>query len=277
MPPIVIPSPRVLDQTFPKSKFELRLAAASLGELVKSARNGHLRVGLTDAIRELTRGENYDWSTSTNRLRLDILNQFAQLFLVATDSVTLDSTHHGAYTAHPTPCGLPSTDGLAGIWADEVGELRSRHDRVTGTRRPGCLAIACDEAWAGTQDRSCANEPNDPPPLPTVGPAEVDGLSDAFTRSAPKSPAGTKVSVAAAKRHVHLLGGDVQEQDDGSHIPVKFDRSRTWALDTNNDPVPDTYLDELRPITGMPLAEIKTVLVRGTRPVEVCVLDTGRT
>ena len=58
----------------------------------------------------------------------------------------------------------------------------------------------------------------------------------------------------------------VENPTRGSHYKVRFPGRRSWVLDRNEDPLKDTFIKELVPITGYPFEVIKSALLYGDLP-----------
>src|SRR5690242_3383311 len=59
MPPLLCPSPIILDHSFPRSVQELRIAARALGELVEVVDEGRAGLALTGALRQFV--QLFEW------------------------------------------------------------------------------------------------------------------------------------------------------------------------------------------------------------------------
>jgi hypothetical protein len=213
--------------------------------------------------------DSFDWSQNPGQLLNEIYKLHA-MWITRPTPITLlvDFSDELGAVPHPPPCGIPELAGLVEFWAVEVGQIRARHDRTVG-RRPGCVGVACGEAWAGVQAIACPTDATGQgaSPFETIGPDGVAGLEDAWSLSVrPRAAPRSQVPFNAALANIALLGGIVGPRTATSHIPIRFPGARTWVLDSNDDPVPDAYLDALKPTTGLSLPEIKSVLLHGNRP-----------
>ncbi|HVU46044.1 MAG TPA: hypothetical protein VHD85_07960 [Terracidiphilus sp.] len=100
-----------------------------------------------------------------------------------------------------------------------------------------------------------------------VGPDDLPALGDFERWVIPDGLSNQSVSYDAAKRNLHVIGGDVAKKPEGSHYKVTFKgASRSWVLDSNEDPVQERYLDELKPLTGLPGDVIRYALACGKLP-----------
>ena len=263
MPPLIVPSPIVLDHSFPRSDLELRIAAAALGALVRAGQRGDLKIAISSVLREFT--SEIDWTSPHQGLLREIYVLHAQWFLRPTDLVQdFDLSSDPPAGPHPLPCRLLDSSRLTSKWAEEVGRLHARHNRMIA-ERPGCIGIACAEAFADPMLPACPTQEVDT--LAIVGPSDLSSLSDAYSWQAKPVPGGAWISLSAAEKHIHLLGGALGPKKSGSHRSVIFPGHRSWVLD--NDPVPNAFLNELKPITGMSLDVIRSVLYYGEPPVHI--------
>ena len=205
--------------------------------------------------------EDFDWTASADPLFREIYRLHVQWLLQPSRSVvSIDLTDDQGARPHPLPCDTDGS-GLAGLWSLEVGRLRARHERLVGS--PDCVGIACAEAWSALPNPRSACPKASGDGFAPVGPAEVGTLQDAYVSKAPPVPSGSSITVQRAQANVGYLGGTVARRR-SSHISITFRDARTWVLDTNVDPVPETFLRELVPITGLSLAVIRSVLFFGT-------------
>ncbi len=103
---------------------------------------------------------------------------------------------------------------------------------------------------------------------PLVGPATLDDLTDAYDWVVPDGIRRRKVGVQDAYRNCAAIGAiRVEAPDKDSHYKVWFRHAeRPWTFSANDDPVPQQYLRELRPLTGYSLDVIIFALLNGRLP-----------
>jgi hypothetical protein len=264
MPPLVCPSPNILDQSFPRSIEELRLVSKALGRLTQGLEQQEFGVVLTKPIRDfIASGEFFDWSKIREFPQLQaIYYALAQLGLQQAGVQSFDLSGVLGYRKHPVPKGC--LDGIiVDDWADEIGRLYLVHHRCAD--RIGFIGVACTHAFAEEPLGEYEN-PEDQPCFPLVGPDQVHALNDSEFWDVPDDVSRRNVSFDDAKKKICLLGGVVTKPSGGSHYQVKFAGHRTWPLDANHPEVPERYLRELREITGFDLPVIKYVLLLGKWP-----------
>jgi hypothetical protein len=255
-PPVVCPSPALLDQSFPRNVEELTRVAVALGTLGAMMSADDVRLLLTHAFEDLFLS--FEWQRTQTPLLRDIHRMLALWFQQTHGVITIDLPDE-TVTPHPLPQGC-SGDGLAEFWAQDVAKVLAAHNQCCLRDGP-FIGVACDKAFAGEPLGSYEN-PQGLPVLPLVGPDNVKELAPAYEWRVSVDLLRKDVSFADAKKHVPLLGGRVQGAT-GSHYPVKFRGARTWVLDWNDDPVPDTFIRELVEITGYPFPVIKATLLTG--------------
>ena len=101
--------------------------------------------------------------------------------------------------------------------------------------------------------------------FPLVGSDDLSTLVDAYEWEIPDDLHSKQVSFKDAKKHIIVLGASRVEKPlhGGSHFVVRFEGSRSWPLDRNEDPRKDAFLNQLVPITGYPFEVIKSTLLTG--------------
>ncbi len=266
MPPLLCGSPCIMDQSFPRDTQELSLVADALGGIEECVSENRAHLLLTDTLAELV--EAFDWNrTKDFPILIDIYRLLTNWFLQPHERLVRVSVDDIAtYSPHPVPEGVEGK-GLVELWSDEVGKLLELHDKCTDDNSY-FVGIACERAFGGAEVSKY------PPPassraFPLVGPSSIDILADGYLwEGIPSNVRDRRVSIAHARKNLGLLGARAIEnpRSGTSHSRVTFDGARSWTLDTNNDPIPETFLKELVPITGFPLAVIKTALTEGSMP-----------
>lgn len=269
MPPLLCPSPVLLDQSFPRDEDQLNLVAVALGEVIGCVERNEAHLLLTETLREFV--ESFDWNPPRPfSLLTDIHRLLSLLYLQPNERlIMVDVASVGSYEPHPIPKGCENT-GLIELWADELGKILTLHDQCY--TESFFIGIACECAFSGEE----ANEYKNPDELrafPLVGPDDLPNLEDAFEWTPTKSSFNDirlmEVSFDAAQRNIDVLGAIRVEnpRGGGSHYIVIFNGGRSWPLDKNTDPVPERFLKQLIPITGYPLLVIKHALIFGELPI----------
>jgi len=269
MPPLLCPSPLILDQRFPRSERELGIAATSLGTLQELVESDSVMLLMTQALAETA--EPFCWSQEgQGRLLWEIWRLVNQWLLQPHEGlVVLDVSCVGSSTPHPVPARCLN-QGQVAAWARELGRVYARHRECCGRELP-CVGVACALGFAGLGTDTYDN-PDDMDCFPLVGAEDFqEQLADAFTWSTRPNVHGEPVRTSDAKKNVWLLGADLRGGE-GSHREAVFQGARTWPIDDNYQHVPERHLRQLVPITRLELDVIKQVLIDGEFPPRICKL-----
>lgn len=267
MPPLLCPSPLILDHSFPHSSEELRNVAVALGELDGLVDKGSVEIALTGAMQEFL--EMFDWSESDSEtpLLLDIYRFCSLLFLGAGHrAVRLIFVDDLAPAPpHPCPIGCDKDEGLVSYWCEEMGKVLLKHQALVKPSEKPFVGIACSERFAGEPGQGYP--PGSSDALPLVGPNDWRKLADAFVWEVPPEIKEQPVSFSEAYRNLRSLGCErIDKPTTGSHYKAHFPKSRPWALDPNVDPLPHRFLAELEEITGLPVLVVRFALKNGRLP-----------
>jgi len=265
MPPLLGPSPLLLDHSFPRSTEELRRAAIALGGLQELVEQGAASIALTSALRELV--EMFDWEQPGSDMALlqDIYRYCTLLFLSPSGTIVMFALDDAPdYGPHP----IPEEGGegpLVEYWARDMGKLLGRHERLLGVGSAWCLGVICAEPFAGEPCPGYAG--SNSKAFPLIGPNNLEELDDAYGWQVPAEVRQQPIYFSDARKHVNVLGAlRVDPPKGGSHHKVHFAGARPWVLDPNVDPLPDRFLAELCEISGYPLPVVKYALKRGLLP-----------
>ncbi len=269
MPALVCLSPVLADQSFPRYSKDAKTVAIALGELAQLTESGIIRVATTPVFRDLL--EAYCWEQPTG-LKGEIYNYLNRLVLGGGPrTVAVNVSKVTNYVAHPTPVGCDDNETYVQLWADDIGKLLVIHDDCIAERKY-FIGVACEHAFSGKQISSYKPHSH-PRCFPLVSPSTSDcnssaaALVDADEFNVSGEFENADVSFEEAKQNVYAIGASaVHPPDGGSHFTVKFPGARTWPLDSNYDPVPPQYLNQLKHITGLPMAAIKCALKTGKLP-----------
>ena len=267
MPPLLCPSPIVLDQTFPRSVAELRLVGRALGNIQLLLEEERCRVLLTEVLRGFIVqmvGGPFDWSRVAEYPKLQaIYAVLAQFGLQQHGVQTVDVSQISEYQQHPLPADSTAAE-FGPIWSDEIGRLLVLHSRHCSLGK-FFIGVACTHAFAGEVKDKFEN-PDGLPTFPLVGPGDLGGLEDSLAWELPADLHQREVTFADAYKRISILGGEVRSPSGSSHYQVRFKCGRTWPLDRNLDRIPHRFLKELEPITGQGIDVIKYVLLFGEWP-----------
>ena len=177
MPPLLCPSPVILDQSRQREITELRRIAIALGTIAEMVSEDSVRVLLTPMMREVV-GEFAGHPWKYHALMQDIFRLLSQWFLQKHSGlVELDLASITGYVPHPIPFGC-AADGLVMIWADEIGKLLIVHDEY-GPQGGFSIGIACDKGFAGEPLGEYSAESVGQPRFPLVDPQAARSLLDA--------------------------------------------------------------------------------------------------
>ena len=264
MPPIVCPSPDILDNTFPRSVGELRRVLSAVERLATMVQEERLILLLTTPLRAFIADDLFDWTRMNEFPQLlDIYNVLIRLALQQSGVERVDLSGVTAHHAHPVPHGCENLLS-APPWAEEIGKLYVLHNERCNGGDP-FVAVACTLAFAG-EHLGAYSHSDGTAHFALIGPEDVAQLSDSVEWDLPDGIANRSVSFDQAKNRLRMLGGSVKKAKGSSHYQVKFAGERTWPLDKNYRFVPDVYLAELEDITHLPLSVIKFVLINGIWP-----------
>lgn len=263
--PMLCPSPVLWDQSFPRDAEVLTVVGKALGEMQQLLENAKALLALTPMLQLFVLDFDFD-RTGPYPLLTIIHSLMVQWCLQPSDAVHVVSTDAVAgYSPHPLPAEI-NHQGNAPLWAEEAGKLLVLHDHVA----PGggfFIGVACPYGFSGRAKGHYRPEDRDVRKFPLVAKDEVCTLQDAFAWDLPANLHNQSVTFQNAKDHVYVLGGSVADPTSGSHYTVTFARApRPWVLDYNEDPLKDTFVKQLVPLTGFDFEVIKHVLIYGTFP-----------
>lgn len=265
MPPLLCPSPMILDQSRQRENTELRRIASALGTIAEMVSEDSVHVLLTPVMRDVV-AEFVGHPWKYRGLMQDIFRLLSQWFLQKHDGlVELDLASIVGHVPHPVPFGY-AVDGLVMFWADEMGKLLIVHDEY-GPQGGFAIGIACDKGFAGEPVAEYCAESAGQPKFPLVDPPAARSLLDAYDWEYDTSVQRRKVTIEAAKSNCFALGcTQVLRPKRDSHCKFIFPGKRNWTLSLNDDPVPVAYLQELCGITGYPLKVVRHALLTGSLP-----------
>jgi len=270
MPPLLCPSPDIIDQSFPRSNDDLDTVKAALGVLLDSIEEGLCTILLTQVLSEFIVQiveETFAWEKLETYPDLHLVYRvLAEIGLQPRGVQRVNVSGVANYVAHPIPEGLECGD-FAQRWSEEVGRLFVIHSQCC-TRGEYFIGIACTLAFAG-KTKGKYNNPDSAPTFPLAGPKEIKCLQDPLKWDIPDDMHRRNVSFKDAYRRIVLLGGNVHKPSGSSHYQVQFPGQRTWTLDRNTDPIPERFLRQLESITGEKVEVVKYVLLNGTWPQRI--------
>lgn len=270
MPPLLTPSPIILDQSFPRDENELREVAWALGEIVGYLERDDIHLLLTETLRDFVEDTSIEWNQAPGPQGIlrEIYNLFSQWFLQRHSRlIEIDVSQVDNYSAHPIPQRCEN-QGMIELWSDELGRILAIHDTCCD-RDSFFIGVTCSSAFAGSNLTGYTRQA-DERCFPMVGPNNLETLSDAYEWELPHDMHRRSVSFASAKKNCRVIGAkNVRDPSSGSHYIVEFDGQRSWPLDINTDPIPKRFLKQLISITKYPLEVIQFALVTGEMPKQV--------
>ncbi|GAA4259341.1 hypothetical protein GBZ26_06325 [Azospirillum formosense] len=263
MMPFISLSPMALDHSFPRSGEDLDTAVDAIAGVIALIHDNKARLIITDMLAEFV--HDFDWSRGESvPILWDIHRMLTSVILYNTNSCMIsDTTDVKKFQVHPLPSHCASI-GNTNIWQEEMGKLLQIH--VQSHSGSGyCIGIACDNAFSGKKKSIYLSEELS---FPLVSPEEIHSLlSGQLWDIHPDSISGD-ISFLTAKKNLKVLGDvRITKLNGGSHYKVTFLKGeRPWALDKNDDPVPEPYLKELIDITKLPYDVIRYALINGKMP-----------
>lgn len=268
MPPLLCPSPIILDHTFPRSQDELKLAAVALGSLMETVSENKAYMILTDTLRNFV--EELDWTTQHMPLLVDVYRFLSQLFLQSHPNLRMVNLD-GAKSDKPHPIPRNASEGgRVASWADELGKLLLIHDSCIA-KSGYFIGIACERAFAGHAVNIYANKEPAQRAFPLVGPNEINSLEDCYEWEIPPSASGITISFENVKHNFETIGGIAFENptSGGSHYKLKFPDGKCWICDKNwGRDIGDNVLKQLKAYCPYPLSVIKVALSSGALPMK---------
>jgi len=266
MPPLICPSPTILDQSFPRDDYQLRLVGEALGEIQRVLEEDQAHLIVTETLQLFI--EDFDWErTGPYPLLQIIYGLLNQWILQHHDKIiVLDVGDIEKYTPHPVPVST-QLNNYVELWSEEVGKILVRHD-ACHNQRNFFIGIACDQAFAGYEKGQFEN-PNNLRAFPLVGPDNLDQLDDAYVWNVPTNIRVQNIPFGLFLNNCMHIGATRVELPKGdSHYHIYFGNYR-WQLSCNDDPTPDTYLRELEDIVHLPLSVIKFVILEEHYPEKI--------
>ena len=128
MPPLLCPSPVILDHSFPRDDYQLRTAALSLGNLLSCIQSGQSVLILTATLREFIK--DIDWNSPRNHgLLREIYKTFSQLLLTTPrELLQVDVSSVSGHMPHPLPKGTLADKGNVGCCRFQRHPVRCMHE-----------------------------------------------------------------------------------------------------------------------------------------------------
>lgn len=268
MPALVIPSPLLLDQTFPRNDDELRRAAVALGRLSQLIQTGEVVVGLTADFKEIAVGYDATKWGAMPPLQRAIRVLMGQLYLRGAGTMDLAFEDTSA-PAHPIPAGVHlDVQGYNDFWALDLGMLLEAHAACpTNGRYCLCAGVACDYAFAGMAKGSYI-EPFDRAFM-LVGPGDIIVLSNVYEWDVPHDAHQLAITVSDLESNFRAIGATWCSFG-GKHPEIRFPNGSKWSYSRNWRPqINDKELKQLIPLTRLPLSAIKWALSTGNVPLQV--------
>jgi hypothetical protein len=263
VPPLICPSPSILDQTFPRNDEELSIINEAMGEIQKCIDENSINLLLTDTLRLFV--DDFDWNRTGPYPELSIiyhlLNQWSfqpseRIISVSTDDV-LD------FHPHPIPEGT-SESVYVNLWSEEIGKVLEKHN-IYRKGNKYFIGISCEKAFAGLQKGEYIN-PESIDAFPLIGPFELNMLDDAYEWDVPLRIRTARISFSLFIKNCKIIGAtDVEIPHRDSHYHIYFGNFR-WQLSCNDKLIPDIFLQELESVLNLPLPVIKYAIIEEKYP-----------
>lgn len=263
MPPLLCLSPRILDNSFPRSQEELIKVCVALGELNEYFREEKAFLIVTDLLKLFI--EDFDWSQGQNNGLLSVIHSLLDEWFLNT-KINTDDFGLGTICPikYPIPRNITSTKYVE-LWCEEVGKLLVKHDEYCRNNE-FFIGVACENAFSGNGITEYEN-PDNLRVFPFIGPLNLSILDDAFIWDVSENDSTTKISINTLIRNYKFLGeARLEKPHRDDHCHIYFGQYR-WQFSLADDPIPDAYLKELIPILKVPLPVIKHILINQTYPL----------
>lgn len=263
-PALVIPSPVLIDQTFPRHPEELQRASVALGVLLALVDDGRVVIALTSDFLQMVEEYPPAGYSEMPSLQREIRASFSRLFLRGAGAIRFRAAVAGE--EHPVPLGVQiGAAGNGEFWASDAGALLAQH----GACCPGdlycrCAGVACDHAFAGLAKNRYGGEYTRAFPL--IGPDEVQVLSPIYEYDVPANSDNLPVTVADVERNFRYLGA-THRTEGGDHPAIHFPNGSKWSYARHGHywvpQIRDSKLRQLIAYTSMPIPAIKFALANG--------------
>lgn len=264
---LLVPSPSIIDQSFPRTKAILNAARIALVRAWELSEVGELRLVLTPKMIDLANPALWEWEGAAP----EVIEVYAHLqnFLLGVGGSLVLVEGLPTNAGHPVPACAGDDALFTKEWAQEVASVAALQASLGGEP---FIGVMCAFGMAG--ESVCTYDgPASAGQLALVG-EDLTGLGTEWEWQIDPDLLRRGVSFNDALRNIPLLGGEARTGTSGSHIPIDFDGGRRpWVLDPNDDPVPEAYVKELVGILGLSYPCIKTVLLTGAFPAQVSRID----
>jgi len=254
MPPLLVPSPLILDQTFPRLPEDLGIASRAIARLSILAENGDVILLFTPALIAVIKA--FDWSDgSSGRIRAELFGLLMKMISRSEDRGLIRVSVKGAQSSwmHPLPESCDGT-GQANVWASDVAAIFEGHMCCTHNAE-WFVGVACERGFSGLGlGQYVANGHNS---FPLVGEQNLGSLSDSFDWNWHTDYENKTVQIRdllRAKDRLQIKTIDPPRRD--SHYKVTLLNGSVWNFSLNDDPIPRPYLNQLAGYLGMPVGAL---------------------
>lgn len=263
----VIPSPLLMDFSFPREERELVETEAAIVMLEEALESGRVALLLTPLMGEMLSDVEY----AGNRGKVAHIYGLVYSWISGKGGpVVWFNQPPAPRSDHPRPpC---CTQGNVAVWADEVNGISRALERAGAT--DGSVSALCLRATAGNVP--CAVWSTSETKL------RLCGLDDAVTgpeayKYVVDDPASTVApSLERLRANYRLIGGVRirKSKRGGSHTEmVEFPGGRPWPIDVNYDPITGQSMVSLVQCSGFPADYIRSALNTGVRPEAISWLE----
>jgi len=278
MPPLLCPSPQILDQAFPRTEDELQIIAIALGEMQNALSDQRAGIILTQEFEAIM--DMIDWQNQPYPLIIEVQRLFSQLFLqthplvIYLDVPTLPQSD---YHQHPLPSKC--TGLVIANLSDELGKILVMHDQCI-EKDEYFIGIACPYGFSGG-DLDTYQSPAIERYFPLVGKKTFEiMLDDAYEWYIPAKMDITNRSVDRndLERNYAVIGISHidSEKGRGSHQMLIIKGHRDISLPKpqrkGEKNIQDYVLKELSQTLRYPIDVIKYALLEGKLPERRCKL-----
>lgn len=266
MPRLVIPSPTLIDQAFPRDKDELIIVAEAFGNLIEMIETNELELLLPESFREFV--ELFEWNQEGRGTILsEIYHLLSVLVLQGNQAVVrINTTAVTAFEPHPVPTRCENF-GFVAEWSMEIGKVLRLHDDRLNDIANFCVGVSCAYGFAGEcLDRYPVGHGR---AFPLVGPGNVTILREIVEWKIDDSIRNATVTPTDFIRNKDVLQVEKIVKKPGSHRKVYFKNGTSWTLDMNWNRIDDSIIEQLQKCCGYPTDVVKSLILNGEEPVKV--------
>lgn len=272
MPKLLLLPPLLIDHTFPHNEEELEIVSYSLSSVISDYLNTKKIILLIPESFDLFM-EFYEWD-NCGSIQSQIYLILRDIVTTPTENIIKISLEKVVDNYHEFP-NCTNNSHNVDIWCHDIGKLYYVHT-VAADDKGAFIGIICPYAFS---NKNCEHKCHIKPQkgnFPYINNTNLYSLEEPDYYEIPVEFYNKDVSFVDAKKNIHLLGGTVRKKTGSSHYPVSFPNARTWILDSNDDPVPQKYINNLAKNLKIDPGLINYVLITGGYPPKLLKLDPER-